>query len=111
MKRQNSSFVIVKIFSFFVPYILSHFLSEGTSILIFSILAFFILSVEYETKEQVDAIRAFPLFIPLLIFAALSFYSAMYDNPVYLNTIDCAVLCYTSLYSIILLFIHATNTD
>lgn len=109
MKKQSSVLFFIRFISFFVPVILSYFFSEKTSVGIFFILAIFILFFEWDIKEPVDIVRAFPVFVPLLIFAACGFYSIRYDEPITLSRIDSAVLCYTCLYSLVLLFISATN--
>lgn len=111
MKKHSDLMFIVKFISFFLPIILSKFLSESASFVIFFFVAIFLLSIEYDEKGPVDMVRIFPVCVPLLIFAAYGFYSVAYKKQVALSIDDCAILCYTCLYSLVLLFVGAIQKD
>lgn len=111
MSKRREVFFLVKTVSFFLPVILTKFLSESASFVIFFFVAMFLLSIEYEEKGPVDMVRVLPLCIPLLIFAAYGFSSVANEKQVALSINDCAILCYTCLYSMVLLFVSAIQND
>ena len=111
MNKEREILFFAKTVSFFLPSILSNFFFDNVVFLVFFLVSMFLLSIDYNDKGPVDMMRTIPVCIPLLIFAAYGFYSVMYEKQVALSIHDCAVLCYTCLYSMMLLLVGSIQND